>query len=194
MKYFEYRRYRRRLKLDKALIFCFIVAIIYVVSFIKSNNIPPRKIIIAVILVAMVFGVFYIGYHHVKKRIYLSSPMSKIDKMQGIQFEEYLKCLFEEMGYKVNLTPDTGDFGADLVCRKEGISLIVQAKRYSSSVGVASVQEVAAAKKYYCADDCMVVTNSYFTAAAKELAEANDVVLLDRRDLEKLIRTHRKKS
>ena len=108
--------------------------------------------------------------------------------MSGKEFEYYLKCHFEKLGYRVKLTPDSGDYGADLVCKNSEGTLIIQAKRYyNQRVGISAIQEIAAAKAYYKADKCMVVTNSFFTNAAKELARANNVELCDRTNISKLL-------
>lgn len=114
---------------------------------------------------------------------YLRSPLSRIDKMKGIEFEEYLKAVFEKKGYKVEITPRSNDYGADLVCVGKGETVVVQAKRYEGNVGNSAIQEVVAAREYYDADRCIVVTNSYFTKNAVKLAEANDVELWDRNEL-----------
>ncbi len=67
--------------------------------------------------------------------------------------------------------------------------IVIQAKRYSAKnrVSLSAVQEVYAAKAYYKANQAWVVTNSYFTKQAKELAAACDVTLVDRADLQKFI-------
>ena len=114
---------------------------------------------------------------------YLKSPLSTIDRMSGEEFEVYLKTNFEKSGYKVELTPLSNDYGADLICTKKNEILVVQAKRYEGKVGTAAVQQIVAARDYYEADRCMVITNSYFTRNAYSLAEANDVTLVDRDSL-----------
>ncbi|MCM3118431.1 restriction endonuclease [Neobacillus sp. MER 74] len=63
---------------------------------------------------------------------------------------------------------------------KDGKKMVVQAKRYSKDVGIKAVQEVMGAKSYYKADEAWVVSNSYFTKAAKELAQKGNVILVDR--------------
>lgn len=98
------------------------------------------------------------------------------------------RLFFQQLGYKIQVTPSSGDFGADLVMKgKEKI--VIQAKRYSAKnrVSLSAVQEVYAAKAYYKANQAWVVTNSYFTKQAKELAAACDVTLVDRADLQKFI-------
>lgn len=106
--------------------------------------------------------------------------MNKIDNMDGKEFELFLEALFSTFGYKVHRTQSTGDYGADLIIENSKTRIAVQAKRYSNSVGVSAVQEVVAAKSYYSCDEAMVVTNNYFTPAAKKLANANNILLLDR--------------
>lgn len=113
------------------------------------------------------------------------SGIYDIDKMSGRKFEEYLKVLLKDMGYSVQLTPASGDYGADLVLTTKGTKIIVQAKRYKNKVGIKAVQEIAAAKKYYNSDDCWVITNRYFTEPAKKLARTNNVRLVDRDQLVK---------
>ena len=108
--------------------------------------------------------------------------IQKIDKMSGEQFEKYLKDYFEkEEGYSASLTKRTGDFGADLVLKKGRSKTVVQVKRYTGNVGLSAVQEAVAAMKYYKAGKAMVITNSFFTKSAKELARANRVILWDRK-------------
>ena len=108
------------------------------------------------------------------------SSMKQIDKMTGEDFEKYLGILYEKAGYKVEYTPGTMDFGADLIVTKNGKKTVVQAKRYRHQVGEAAVQQALSGKGYYKADLCMVVTNSEFTHAAKELAKRADVLLVNR--------------
>lgn len=63
---------------------------------------------------------------------------------------------------------------------KDNLKTAVQVKKYTGRVGVAAVQEVYAAKTYYNAAYAIVVTNSYFTKQARELAAKLYVTLVDR--------------
>lgn len=111
------------------------------------------------------------------------SKIEEIDLFDGHSFERYLGIMYESLGYKVLATKGSGDFGADLILKKEGKIIAVQAKRYNKSVGVRAVQEIIAALGYYKADEGWVVTNNYFTKAAKELAATSNVRLVDRTKL-----------
>ncbi len=115
------------------------------------------------------------------------SGIYDIDKMDGIQFEHYLSTLFKSQGYNVKVTKATGDYGADLVLTKESEKIVVQAKRYSKNVGISAIQEISASKSYYNATRAWVVSNSFFTKSAIELAQSNSVELLDRKALIDLV-------
>jgi len=104
----------------------------------------------------------------------------KIDNMSGLEFEDYLYYVFLNLGYEVEKTPYSVDFGADLIIIKNKIKTVVQAKRYSGPIGVSAVQEVLGSRGYYNAKEALVVTNSRFTANARELAKKNNVKLWDR--------------
>ena len=108
--------------------------------------------------------------------------------MSGVEFEKYIAKIFESMGYHTTLTPATGDQGIDIIAQKKDIKIGIQTKCYSSTVGNFAVQEAVAGKLYYNLDKVMVITNNYFTPAAKQLAQVNNVILWDRAILqEKLI-------
>lgn len=108
------------------------------------------------------------------------SIMRRIDTMSGVDFELFLADYFISQGYRVEVTQATGDFGADLILRKGRQSIVVQAKRWSSSIGVSSVQQVIAAKQYYKATDALLVTNSTLTRNAIKLAAGTDVTVWTR--------------
>jgi restriction system protein len=112
-----------------------------------------------------------------------------IDTLTGREFEKYLDVLFTQKGYRVELTPSQGDWGADHILEKDGVRTAVQAKRYKGNVGVKAVQEAAAAKGKYRCTNAMVVTNSFYTKAARELAAANGVELWDRDKLKRELTT-----
>ena len=106
-----------------------------------------------------------------------------IDEMGGIEFEDFLRHLFEKMGYDVVLTPASGDQGADLVISKFGEKTVVQAKRYAEKIPNDAVQEITAAIKHYRATYGMVVTSNDFQPSAIELANSNGIELVNREKL-----------
>lgn len=115
-----------------------------------------------------------------RRRRLARSGIADIDRFGGKTFEQYLEVLFNCLGYKVERTRFVGDYGGDLVLRKDGVRTVVQAKRYTRSVGVGAVQEAVAAKAYYDCTEAMVVSNSRYTKQAVRLADKNRVMLWDR--------------
>lgn len=156
-----------------------------IASIIMSTN-TPFSIIPYILLLTFLLLLFmkYFIRRFGKKR-FVKKSISKIDKMTGEEFEKYLGLFFEKKGFKVEYTPKSNDYGADLILYKKDELIVVQAKRYDANVGNAAIQEVVAAKDYYEADRCIVITNSYFTRNATCLAEANNVELWDRDIIEK---------
>lgn len=149
---------------------------------------PAATFTVVVGTIYLFFGdkIFTTLKNNAKKKQYLKSDIYAIDSMSGEAFEEYLKAHLEERGYKVSLTPKSGDYGVDLICKKDKEKIAIQAKRYSNHyVGVDAVQQVMAGKVYYKCDRAIVITNSRYTNNAYELAKNDDVELWDRDRLKK---------
>lgn len=122
------------------------------------------------------------AYHEARKK----SPgaAQDISMLSGVDFEAYLAKLLKEVGFEsVVGTPASGDQGADLIARRNGRTIAIQAKGYRGSVGNGAVQEIVGALRFYRADEGWVVTNSTFTASARALAQANNIRLIDGNDL-----------
>ena len=113
--------------------------------------------------------------------------ISDVQFLSGKEFEIFLQQMFNNLGYQVENLRHTHDQGADLIMSKFGERIVVQAKRYSGNVGNSAIQEIVAAIKHYKASRGMVVTTSYFTPSAIELAKSNNIDLIDRDKLAELI-------
>jgi len=107
--------------------------------------------------------------------------------MEGLDFERYLRDLFEFLGYSVQMQGGQGDQGADLIIARNGRRTCIQAKRHTQSVTNAAVQQVNAARTLYKCHACAVVTNSRFTKGAVEIAEAVKCTLIDGSQIRQLI-------
>ena len=135
----------------------------------------------------MLLGIVFIILLKTMHRIELRKVYKRIDKniclcdaMNGIEFERYLKHIFEKNGYRASVTRASHDYGADLILYYDRDKIVVQAKRYNSKIGIKAVQEVIGAMSYYKADKGIVVTNNYFTQQAKELSHSAGIKLIDR--------------
>lgn len=103
-----------------------------------------------------------------------------VRQMDGYQFEEYVARRLASAGYvNIDVTPKSGDFGADIIAYKRFTreKVCFQCKKYSKPVGVKAIQEVIGAMAYYnCSVGC-VVSRSGFTQAATNLASKSRVML-----------------
>lgn len=120
----------------------------------------------------------------------VSISIYEIDELSGYEFEVFTKILFENMGYESYNTKLSGDQGADLVLKKFGEITVVQAKRYNNKITNTAIQEVVASIKHYNAHKGAVITNNEFTDSAIELANSNNIKLIDRPNLIELIDKH----
>ena len=162
--------------------------LVFLIMIIPANNVlkSTGSLILAGLTLASPIIIFYIGrtfYRKHKNRILLESGIDIIDRMSGEEFEKFLKVYYESQGYRADLTPSTADYGADLVMKKDKRKIVVQAKRWSKTVGIESVQQVIGAIRHYGASKGIVVTNSTYTENAYNLANSNGVELIDRRQL-----------
>ena len=126
---------------------------------------------VSVLLVGVLFYWF-------KKRAPKELPM---DEMEGHDFEYYCADILKDNGFiDVEVIKGSGDFGADILAEKDGITYAVQCKCYDKPIGVKAVQEVYAGRDYYGRMVGVVMTNQYFTQPAVELAQKLNIMLWDR--------------
>jgi restriction system protein len=95
----------------------------------------------------------------------------------GQEFELFCAAELERGGWRVTLTGQSRDQGADLVAERKGDRLVVQCKLLGRPVGNYAVQEVVAARSHQHANRALVASNQRFTASCIELAAANGVEL-----------------
>lgn len=159
----------------------YILMIVFIGVFLVGDSIWLALGVVFVVFIAILI-VLSIKDAAKRKKINQSGIL-EVDRMTGIQFEQFLMIRYSTMGYKVKETPKTGDFGADLLLNKDSKKIVVQAKCYSKSVGIKAVQEAFSAKEHYKANEAWVITNNYYTKAAKKLADSTNVKLINRDEL-----------
>ena len=116
----------------------------------------------------------------------LDLHMQDVDTMDGLTFEYYIAQLLIDLGYtEVSLT-EKYDYGVDIIAEKDGIRWGIQTKRYSGLVKAAAVRQVVTGLRLYGCERAMVITNSSFSNVARQLADGNDCVLVDRAKLHAL--------
>lgn len=105
--------------------------------------------------------------------------MKLFQRKRAIEYEQYVAMQLKRQGFQaVQLTPKTGDFGADILCfDRHGNSCAIQCKYYSKPVGYRAVEEALAGARYYNCKRALVITNTSFTKNAIRGAERLNVEL-----------------
>lgn len=167
--------------------------LIVAVGALIANVVTESKISIGVplIMIGLLGGTIFVGVKFrrwwLRKRWFEGIEMRAIDQMVGHEFEQVCGEIYRKLGYSVKVTKRSRDQGADLILEGPEGRVVVQAKRQASSVGNWAVQEIVAAKGLYKAEHAVVITNSTYTAQARELAKANVVLLVDRGELARML-------
>jgi len=133
---------------------------------------------------------------HVDEVISESSPnvqaqavLNDTSELTPTEFEARCADALRTQGWQTRLTKSTGDQGIDIFAERNGLTIVLQCKLYSSPVGNKAVQEVHAGKDFLKADLGVVVSNADFTPSARELAHSLNVLLLHDSQLENFDKT-----
>jgi len=121
--------------------------------------------------------------------------ISNIDQLGPTDFENAVAAIFRKKGHQVQVTPQSNDHGADVVVFPHGEnkeSFLIQCKHTvnpSTTQGSTGIKEINAAYGIYVKDydlefEKVVITNAIrFTSGAQQLANANNVKLIQREDV-----------
>jgi len=109
------------------------------------------------------------------------------------EFEKFVCDLFRKMGYNVELTPASGDYGIDVVAKTPGNTVAIQVKKYADGnmVGASVVQQTLGAMWKVKADQSIIITTSGFTVYAQEQAREAPIKLWDQKTLQEIVRKYR---
>lgn len=146
-----------------------------------KHNLMIAAIVIATVIVLSMICTIYRKFHR-------KYTLKQLDKMDGHQFEYACADILKANGYKhVKVTRGSGDFGVDIIAEKDKVRYAIQCKRYNHKLDNTPIQEVVGGLAYYQCDKGAVMTNQYFTEPAKQLAQVNDIELLDRDTLSHMV-------
>jgi restriction endonuclease len=141
--------------------------------------------VVATVIGVIIFISMVCTIYHKLHRKY---TLKQLDKMDGHQFEYACADILKANGYKhVKVTRGSGDFGVDVIAEKDKVRYAIQCKRYNHKLDNTPIQEVVGGLAYYQCDKGAVMTNQYFTEPAKQLAQVNDIKLLDRDTLSHMV-------
>ena len=123
-----------------------------------------------------------------------------IDRLEPRSFEVFVAALFEKQGYRVGLTPYSGDKGADVIAhshQEETSDLLIQTKqrKEGGKPGGEAVSEIIGAKPFYeekydTTFQPMVVTNREFTKEVRQLSRVNQVQMHERKWLRQSLKKY----
>jgi HJR/Mrr/RecB family endonuclease len=110
------------------------------------------------------------------------------------EFENFIAKLFTAMGYKTQVTKKSGDYGIDVIAKKDNDIIAIQAKKYhdGNPVGNRDVQRLLGAMqlKDVKANHSIIITTSHFTVQAREQAKECAIELWSKEDLHKMVRKY----
>ncbi|MBQ7614308.1 MAG: restriction endonuclease [Butyrivibrio sp.] len=137
-----------------------------------------KSVILIAVTVLVLVVIVVLTIRAILRRLPHELPM---DEMEGHDFEYYCADLLAANGFmEVEVTKGSGDFGADILAEKDGITYAFQCKCYDKPIGVKAVQEIYAGRDFYGRMVGVVMTNQYFTQPAVELAQKLNIMLWDR--------------
>ena len=155
-----------------------------IITFLQQKEIIQFLSIFGLIFLvsAICMGIVFFIKKHQKMK-----PQN-FDLLEGHEFEYYCAQLLRNKGFiDVEVTKGSGDYGADILAEKEGVTYAIQCKCYTAPIGVKAIQEAYAGRDYYDRMVGAVLTNQYFTTPAVEAAKKLKILLWDRGYLESMI-------
>ena len=104
---------------------------------------------------------------------------SRLRRMTGREFKTFVADVFQRKGYTVEITPETGDHGIDIILWKADRSIPVQCKNWSKPIGEPPLRDFYGAMQHKGAEEGYFVTSSAFTRRAYQFAEGKPIQLID---------------
>ena len=93
--------------------------------------------------------------------------------MQPFEYEKSVAYHFTKQGYKVKVTPQSGDWGVDVFLEGKGKKIAVQVKMYGGStrrVNRQMIMELHGAKDYFDCDQAILATDGQLMPDAESAA------------------------
>lgn len=112
----------------------------------------------------------------------MTSPKIRLESVvqRWFSFEEEVKLLVQEFGYRAECTPKTGDHGVDIIAKKNGRIVAVQVKLHGTTrVGNRTVIMLLGGMRVYGATEALLITSGKLTKKAQEACLAATVAWYD---------------
>jgi restriction system protein len=174
---------RRRRRTSRSGVGFFVIIALFLLLLTQSSaKWLPSAALLLLIIVVLIAG-WRLGSAWVRSQRFRMLGLDNVDAMAGHEFEHYVARLLQQQGFATTVTKGSNDMGVDIVARGRDAIYAVQCKRYSGHVPRTAISDAVAGKQHYRCTHAMVVTNSYFSAGAMELAKSTQCVLIDRNQL-----------
>jgi restriction system protein len=106
--------------------------------------------------------------------------LAQLSALSPEGFEEFVAELFEALGHEVEQVGGTGDEGADLRLRRDGLIAVVQCKYHSKGVvGSPELQKFLGTIHHTKSHKGYFVTTATFSLSAERFATDNPIELID---------------
>lgn len=110
--------------------------------------------------------------------------LDNIDSMNPYEFENYIKEIFKNKGYRSTLTDKVpSEYGADVLAIRDNEVIAIQCKHSSNqnSFGREAMYQLhSEAKTFYKATRLIAITNSIFNSNAMNLAKVHGIEVVDK--------------
>lgn len=110
-----------------------------------------------------------------------------LQEMDPFDFEELILVLLKNIGYDTVSTSKTGDMGVDGYAYKDGFKIVVQAKRYKSTVPFQYVTQFYGVLTHEKADQGIFATTSSISNQGLIFLKDKPIVVWDKRKIVELI-------
>lgn len=177
---YPYRR-KRQVGNNEVVLTLIVIAVFAVAaaaSQLSSETVPV--LIAGLVLVALTVAAIATWTAWRKHQRARAVQLSGVDVMDGFVFEKYVLELLKHQGYTHARLTEKYDLGIDVIAQKDGEIWGIQVKRNRGKTKAISVRQAVTALSHYKCTRAMVITNSTFTGAAKQLAASNGCKLIDR--------------
>lgn len=126
-----------------------------------------------------------------RKRIWFASKkqISELYQLHPADFEVYVAELYKRLGYKTQLTKQSGDDGIDIFAKKYGKQYVIQVKKTIRLVGSPIIQKLYGSMGHARADYGICVTLGSYSTQARYFAAGKPIELVGGCELINLIRS-----
>lgn len=120
--------------------------------------------------------------------------LSKINSLDGFDFENLIAKLMVALGYEVDQTKKTGDGGIDIIAHTDKPIIagkyLIQCKRHKSPIGEPFIRDLYGVMMAEHANKGILITNSNFSPNAVTFAKGKPIELIDGTMLFNLLTEH----